>query len=160
MRSTKLFLAALALTLAACATTTPATAPAGGQPPLLDRNLFFDDPELASAQISPDGRWISFRKPHKDVMNIWVKGVNEPFDAARPVTADTARPVRTYFWSEDSRYIFYVQDKGGNENFHVYAVDPAARADTSTGVPPARDLTPGDNVRGYIYAVPEPTPTA
>lgn len=127
-------------------------------PPLIDRNLFFDDPKIASAQISNDGRWISFRKPHKNVMNIWVKKTEEPFEAARPITADTERPVRGYFWSEDSRYILYVQDKGGNENFHVYAVDPAGAAEAATGVPAARDLTPGGNVRGVIYAVPESTP--
>jgi dipeptidyl aminopeptidase/acylaminoacyl peptidase len=127
-------------------------------PPLLDRNLFFDDPKIAGAQISPDGKFISFRKPHNNVMNIWVKRTEEPFEAARPITADTKRPVRGYFWSENGRYILYVQDKGGNENFHVYAVDPAAANEEATGVPPSRDLTPGDNVRAYIYAVPEATP--
>ncbi len=127
-------------------------------PPLIDRELFFGDPEISGAQISPDGRFISFRKPYKDVMNIWVKGVDEPFEAARPITADTERPVRGYFWSQDSRYVLYVQDKGGNENFHVYAVDPAAAAEAATGVPPARDLTPYENVQARIYAVPEATP--
>ena len=127
-------------------------------PPLIDRNLFFDDPEYASARISPDGRFISFRRPHKGVMNIWVKRTEEPFSAAKPITADTARPVREYFWSEDGRYILYVQDKGGNETSHIYAVDPAGAIDAATGVPAARDLTPGDNVKAYIYAVPERTP--
>ncbi len=127
-------------------------------PPLVDRELFFGDPEISGAQISPDGRFISFRKPYKDVMNIWVKGVDQPFDAARPITADTERPVRGYFWSQDSRYVLYGQDKGGNENFHVYAVDPAAPVEAATGVPPARDLTPYENVQARIYAVPEATP--
>lgn len=39
-------------------------------PPLIDRDVFFGDPKVAGAQISPDGRWISFRAPHHDVMNI------------------------------------------------------------------------------------------
>jgi dipeptidyl aminopeptidase/acylaminoacyl peptidase len=127
-------------------------------PPLIDRDVLFGDPELSGAQISPDGERVSFRKPYRDVMNIWVKGVDEPFDAAKPVTADTERPVRGYFWSQDGQYILYVQDKGGNENFHVYAVDPDAKPEESTGVPPARDLTPLENVRAMIYAVPEQTP--
>jgi dipeptidyl aminopeptidase/acylaminoacyl peptidase len=127
-------------------------------PPLIDRELFFGDPEIASAQISPDGRFISFRKPYKGVMNIWVKGVDEPFDAARPITADTSRPVRGYFWSEDSRFVLYVQDKGGNENFHVYAVDPSDEPEAATGVPPARDLTPYGSIQARIYALPEATP--
>lgn len=127
-------------------------------PPLIDRELFFGDPEISAAQLSPDGRFITFRRPYKGVINIWVKGIGEPFDAARPLTADTARPVRGYFWSQDSRYVLYVQDKGGNENFHVYAVNPAAQPERATGVPPALDLTPYENVQARIYAVPEATP--
>jgi hypothetical protein len=110
----------------------PSTSSLSKLPPLLDRDLFFGDPEISGAQISPDGRYISFIKPYRGVRNVWVKAINEPFDAARAVTADMKRPVGNYFWSEDGRYILYVQDKGGNENFHVYAVDPAASADPST----------------------------
>lgn len=126
-------------------------------PPLVDRELFFGDPEISGSQLSPDGKFISFIKPYKNVRNIYVKGIDEPFEKAKPVTAD-ARPVPGYFWSQDSRYILYVQDKGGNENFHVYAVNPAAEPEAATGVPPARDLTPLENIRAYIYAVPKNKP--
>ena len=131
---------------------------AAQQPPLIDRELFFGDPEISGAQISPDGRFISFRKPYRTVMNIWVKRTPEPFDAAKPVTADTTRPVSGYFWSQDSRYLLYVQDKGGNENYHIYAVDPAAPPEAATGVPPARDLTPYGAIQARINAVPRETP--
>ena len=47
--------------------------PPAGLPPLIDRELFFDDPEISGGQISPDGKFISFRKPYKGVANIWVK---------------------------------------------------------------------------------------
>jgi dipeptidyl aminopeptidase/acylaminoacyl peptidase len=142
----------------------PAAAPAeaagaeAGQPPLIDRELFFGDPEISGAQIAPDGALISFIKPYRGVRNIWIKTVEEPFADARPVTADTTRPVTSYFWSEDARYVLYAQDKGGNENYHVYAVDPRAESAPATGVPPARDLTPYENTRAMIYAVPESTP--
>lgn len=141
------------------ASTAPSTAFAAADnlPPLLDRELFFGDPEISGAQLSPDGRFISFIKPYRDARNIYVKRFDEPFDAARPVTADE-RPVPGYFWSQDSRFVLYVQDKGGNENYHVYAVDPAAPAEATTGVPPARDLTPVEGVRAVIYAVPKKTP--
>ena len=129
----------------------------GGLPPLLDRELFFGDPQVSGAQLSPDGRYISFIKQYKDVRNIWVKTIDAPFDQARPVTADK-RPIPGYFWSRDGQRLLYVQDKGGNENFHVYAVDPSAGAEADTGVPPARDLTPLENVRAAIYAVPKSTP--
>jgi len=130
----------------------------GELPPLIDRQTFFGDPQRSGAQISPDGEHVSFLKPYKGVMNVWVKERGEPFDAAEPVTADTTRPVPGYFWTQDSERILYVQDKGGNENFHIYAVDPDAEEETELGVPPAEDLTPYEDVRAQIIDVPESTP--
>lgn len=130
----------------------------GGLPPLINRQVFFGDPKRFGAQISPDGNKISFLKPYKGVMNVWVKEVGQPFDTAEPVTADTTRPVPDYFWTQDSEQILYQQDKGGNENYHIYAVDPDAEKETDLGVPPAEDLTPYENVRARIFAVPEATP--
>jgi dipeptidyl aminopeptidase/acylaminoacyl peptidase len=124
-------------------------------PPIIDRELFFGDPEISGAQISPNGRFISFLKPFKGVRNIWVKERSEPFEKGRPITADTTRPVMAYFWSIDSKYVLYVQDKGGDENYRIYAVDPTASGDP---VPPARDLTPLEKVRAMIYDVPRKTP--
>ncbi|MFB6273916.1 MAG: alpha/beta fold hydrolase [Salinibacter sp.] len=130
----------------------------GELPPLIDRQTFFGDPKLSGAQISPNGKRVAFIKPYKGVMNVWVKGVDEPFDAAEPVTADTTRPVSNFFWTQDSERILYVQDKGGNENFHIYAVDPDSDKETALGVPPAEDLTPYKDVRARIIDVPESTP--
>jgi len=124
-------------------------------PPLIDRDLFFGDPEISRAQLSPDGRFISFVKPFKSVRNIWVKKAGEPFESARPLTADTTRPVMQYFWSRDSKVILYAQDKGGDENYRIYSVDPTATGDP---VPPSRDLTPMEKVRAQIYDVPRTTP--
>ncbi len=127
-------------------------------PPLIEREIFFEDPEISGGQISPDGKYITFRRPYKGVLNVWVKQREQPFEAARPITADTKRPVGGYFWTEDSKYVLYVQDKGGDENYRIYAVDPAAPAEAATGVPVARDLTPYKDVRAQIIDVPEPLP--
>jgi hypothetical protein len=94
------------------------------QPPLIDRNLLFGEIAIAGAQISPDGRFISFLKPYHGTRNIWVKGAGEPFSAARPVSAEATRPIRNYFWSRDSKYLVYSQDSAGDENFNIYAIDP------------------------------------
>jgi dipeptidyl aminopeptidase/acylaminoacyl peptidase len=128
------------------------------QPALIDRELLFGDPETSGAQLSPDGRFMSFIKPYKGTRNVWVKGVAEPFSAAKPLTADLARPVRNYFWSQDSKYVLYVQDKGGDENFNLYAVDPAAAPAAGADVPPARDLTGLKGVRVQLYHVPKSDP--
>src|SRR5580765_6416134 len=111
------------------------------QPPLIDRELFFGNPEYAGAQISPDGKYVSFVKPLNGTLNVWVKGVDEPFSSARPMTNDQARPVRQYFWSRDGKYILFVQDKGGDENFNVYAVNPSDKLAEGSPVPAARNLT-------------------
>lgn len=127
-------------------------------PPLLDRELFFDNPEISGGQLSPDGKYLSFIKPYNGVMNIWVKKFDEAFDAARPLTADVQRPVRSYFWSRDGKYILYAQDKGGDENFNIYSVDPSAPDAAGAGVPENRDLTNLKGVRVQIYSVPKTDP--
>ena len=75
-----------------------------------------------------------------------------------PTTADPKRPVTNFFWSQDSKVLLFVQDRGGDENFRVYAVDPTAAAAPGQKVPEARDLTPYKNVQARILAVPEKAP--
>src|SRR3954451_7476343 len=146
---------ALAITFAAA---TVAPAQTGKVAPLLDRELFFGNPEISGAQISPDGRYVSFLKPYKDTRNIWVKKVDDPYTAAKLITNDTKRPVTQYFWSRDGKYILFVQDQGGDENFNVYAVDPASSPAAGQEVPTARNLTAAKGVRAAIYAVPKNNP--
>jgi dipeptidyl aminopeptidase/acylaminoacyl peptidase len=130
------------------------------QPPLIDRELFFGDPEIAGAQISPDGAFIAFIKPLKGVRNVWVKKTAEPFTNAKPVTADAKRPIPGYFWSRDGKYILFVQDVAGDENYNVYAVNPADSPASGQDVPAARNLTDAKAVRALIYAVPRTEPDA
>ncbi|RYE19284.1 MAG: S9 family peptidase, partial [Sphingobacteriales bacterium] len=126
------------------------------QPPLIQRELFFDNPEISGSQLSPDGKMISFLKANKGIMNIWVKAFDAPFDKAMPLTA-SEEPIAGYFWSDDGKYILFTQAKGGNENDNIYVVDPRAKADAS-GVPASRNLTPNDKVKAYIYAVSKKNP--
>lgn len=132
-------------------------ASAAQQPPVLDRELFFGDPEITAAEISPDGKYIAFLKPLNGTRNIWVKKTDEPFAAARPVTKDTKRPIPDYFWSRDGKYILYVQDQGGDENYNVYAVDPSQAKDAEN-IPTARNLTDVKGARALIYDVPRTDP--
>ena len=126
-------------------------------PPLVDRDLYFGEVEIAGAQISPDGKFISFLKPHNGTRNIWVKKAEEPFSAAKPITAETKRPIPSYFWSRDSKYILYVQDQGGDENYNVYAVDPSKGEGAAAGT---RNLTAAKGIRAMIYSVPKTDPDA
>ena len=132
------FVLTLVCALFVAASLRPAFGQANPYPPLIDRELFFGDPEISGAQISPDGKFIAFIKPLKGTRNIWVKRTEEPFTAAKPITADTKRPVTQYFWSRDGKYILFVQDKGGDENYLVYAVNPADSPAAGQDVPTAR----------------------
>ena len=129
-----------------------------GLPPLIDRELFFGNPEVASATLSPDGKFIAFRKPWNGTMNIWVKKAEDSFDQAKRVTADAKRPINAFFWSRDSKYVLFVQDQGGDENFNVYAVDPSAAPAAGQEVPAARNLTDAKGARALIYDVPRSNP--
>src|SRR5258706_8573349 len=128
-----------------------AVAQNGKLPPLIDRELFFGNPEISGAQISPDGRYISFLKPYKDTRNIWVKRIGDPYTAAKLMTNDTKRPVTQYFWSRDGKYILYVQDQLGDENYNVYAPAPTSPPAAGQDVPAARNLTAAKCVRAEIF---------
>ena len=149
-----LVLAALATMAAPAAAQSANARGIGNLPPLIDRELIFGNPEITGAQISPDGQFISFIKPYQDTRNVWVKKAGDPFSAGKLVTADTKRPITSYFWSRDSRYILFVQDQAGDENFNVYAVNPSDSPAAGKDAPPARNLTEAKGVRAFIYAVP------
>jgi dipeptidyl aminopeptidase/acylaminoacyl peptidase len=134
------------LLLAACAGVTIAATPALAQPnaPLIAREKFFGNPTRAAGRISPDGKWLSWIAPREGVLNIYVAPAANP-KAARALTAETKRPIRTYFWSPDSRQILFINDKGGDENFLLYGVDVTSGAQ--------RALTPFEKTRVNIVAV-------
>jgi hypothetical protein len=133
----------IVLALATClqAQNKPAAAKTTGAVPIIDRDIFLGNPEIAGGQISPNGKFISFLKPYNGVLNIYVKKTDEPFEKAKQLTANE-RPVGGYFWSHDSKYILYQKDKGGDENYNIYAVNPADEAVKATGIPAAQKPHP------------------
>ena len=132
--------------------------PASGLPPIIDRELIFGNPEIAAPQLSPDGKYLAFLKPWKDTRNVYVKGVDEPFSAARLLTTEAKRPVAGYFWTHDSKYILFVKDNDGDENFNVYAVDPAAKPAAGADAPASRDMTGLKGVRVQLVELPKNDP--
>ena len=144
--------------------------------PLIPRQKLFGNPDKASPRVSPDGRSLAYLAPDEGVLNIWVGPVNKP-EAARPVTHDRRRGIRTFFWTYTNRQILYLQDSGGNENFHVYRVDLDTTIDLNRQGHVARpsnveaakesgigdkttDLTPLENVRAEIIEVSHRIPGA
>jgi dipeptidyl aminopeptidase/acylaminoacyl peptidase len=116
-------------------------------PPLIPLEHFFDNPEKAGAKISPDGTRLSYLAPEEGRLNVWVRSVAGD-DEAVCVTHDHVRGIRGHSWSRDSARILYAQDRGGNENFHLYAADLSRPGEASV------DLTPFEEVRVGIVDVP------
>ncbi|WP_193044076.1 alpha/beta hydrolase family protein [Mycolicibacterium baixiangningiae] len=108
-------------------------------PELIPVEDFFRPPVRAGATISPDGTRIAYLAPWKNRLNVWVENIDG--SETRCVTADEARSVYIYQWTPDSRWLLYMQDDGGDENWHVYRVDPEA-PDAA-----AVDLTPFPGTR-------------
>jgi len=103
---------------------------------------FFRNPEKSSFQLSPDGKHISYMKPWEEGnrrMNVYVKPIDS--DKEIRVTKASNRSLYGYFWLNSNR-IAYIQDKGGDENIHIYAVN----IDGSNDI----DLTPFEKIQARI----------
>lgn len=144
----------VAMSFMACAVLVSAQ----GLPPLIDRELLFGNPEIAGAQISPDGKYLAFVKPWNGTLNVWVKKTGEPFSAAKLLTTEAKRPIAAFVWTRDGKYVTYVKDNDGDENFNMYAVDPGAAAAAGAEAPASRDLTGLKGVRVMQYAAPKSDP--
>lgn len=122
----------------------PQPTPAGKETGLIPRRVLFGNPDKASPRISPDGKQLAYLAPVDGVLNVWV-GPTADISKAAPVTEDKKRGIRQYFWAYDNAHILYVQDTGGDENWHVYSVDVKAKKTT--------DLTPLEKVAAQIDSV-------
>ncbi len=118
--------------------------------PIIPRKVLFGNPDRIQARLSPDGSHIAFLAPLNGVLNVWVAPIENP-EAAKPVTRDTKRGIRFYFWAYTNRHILYIQDKDGDENWRIYSVDLSTHS--------TKDLTPFEGVQAEIYKVSYKLPT-
>lgn len=111
-------------------------APKEEMPRLIPMEDFFRNPEKIIFSLSPDGTHLAFLQPWENRLNVHVQKVGE--DTVTRITSATERDIAGYFWANNSR-IAYVQDKGGDENFKLYAVNIDGSEE--------KTLTPFDKVR-------------
>jgi len=95
--------------------------------PLIPRRKLFDNPTFFGAKLSPDGQLLSWLAPVDSVA------------AGQPVTRTKGRPINWQDWTPDGRYIMFLNDENGDENLHLFVVDPRNSE--------LRDLTPFANTR-------------
>jgi dipeptidyl aminopeptidase/acylaminoacyl peptidase len=129
-----------------CATAAAPALPQGvkmDETPLIERAKLFGNPTRAQGRISPDGQWLSWIAPSGGVLNVWVAPAADPAKA-RVLTRETVRPIRQHFWAPDSSMILFVNDTGGDEDFHLFGV-PVAGGEV-------RDFTPFPKTRAMLVA--------
>src|SRR5262245_21172356 len=118
--------------------------PTGRTTGFIPRDVLFGNPDRAAPQLSPDGKCLSFLAPVDGVLNVWVGPADDP-RAAKPVTEDKKRGIRSYFWAYTNQHVLYIQDADGDENWHVYGVNVQTKKTI--------DLTPLTKVRANIEEV-------
>lgn len=128
MRYVRYILPVLLLIVSACDTIRTSA-------PLLPVEDFFKNPEKTAFHLSPDGKHISYLAPYKSRMNLFIKKDND--SAAVRITSITESDIDNYFWVNDDRLI-YIMDDSGNEEYRLYAIN----CDGSSPV----DITPVDGV--------------
>jgi dipeptidyl aminopeptidase/acylaminoacyl peptidase len=150
-----MFRTSVGAALIACAGIFCAAAPAlaatqaNSPPPEFPVRDFFRHAERSYFRLSADGRTLSFMQPavgeggDAKRLNVFVQPLSgsKPTGQPRQLTKESARDINIYYW-KGSGTILYVKDFGGDENFHVTAVDVASGK--------IRDLTPFDGVRAEI----------
>jgi dipeptidyl aminopeptidase/acylaminoacyl peptidase len=100
---------------------------------------FFKNPEKSGFTISLNGKYVAHVEPYERRMNIFVQSITG--GKAKRITSVTDRDLSGYFWKGSDRLLF-VKDFGGDENFHLFAVDREGKE--------MKDLTPFDSVRVEI----------
>ncbi|WP_299885216.1 S9 family peptidase [uncultured Lacinutrix sp.] len=100
---------------------------------------FFKNSEKRTFRLSPNGEFVAYMAPYKSRMNIHVRKFDG--EEVTRVTSVEDRDLSGYFWASDNRLV-YIRDKGGNENFHLFAVNKDGSNE--------KDLTPFDGVRAQI----------
>src|SRR5688500_5067464 len=120
---------------------------------LVDLEEFFADPEFAVPTISPDGTRIAYLAPAHGRRNVWVRGIDQDHSEAVCVTHDARRGITTYYWTDDPRFMLYLQDTDGNEDWHLHRVDLDAPGEPAVDLTP---MAPGSRVIGVDPYPPAP----
>ena len=132
--------------------TAPGTASTPGEPaaPLPLWRFFGNRESNWGYKVSPDGARVGWIGSHRSRMTIFFRPVGE--GRAGIVDTHSPRSVSDFQWAADSRRILYIQDRNGDERYHVYL--------TSIDAPdePPADLTPWTGAISWVHRVPPSDP--
>ena len=144
-------LVAFVLTTVLASGALPSPVRAQQAPPQFPVKDFFANPERAYFRLSDDGRTLGFMQPVASAdggrrLNVFVQPLqgSRLVGTPRQLTNETARDISLYYWKGNNT-VLYDKDFGGDENFHVVAVDVKSGR--------VNDLTPGEKIRASILDI-------
>nr|WP_243652245.1 S9 family peptidase [Mariniflexile fucanivorans] len=101
---------------------------------------YFSKPKASSFKFSPNGNYLAYREKDENLKNhVYIKNVKT--EEVKKVIEEKEELVRGYGWANENRLI-YIMDKGGNEEYHLFAVDIDGNNQ--------KELTPFDGVKVEI----------
>ena len=83
---------------------------------------FFSAPQKSAFKISPDGKYVSYLKPYKERLNLFVKTLADGKETR--VTSFTDYSLRDYYWTYNNQLVFS-QDIIATDILKFYSLDVA-----------------------------------
>ena len=93
-------------------------------------------------KLSPNGKYLSYLEKEDLRYNINIKEIST--GEVTRVVEEKEEIIIYYYWVNNERLI-YLKDKGGDENYHIYAVDIDGKNET--------DLTPFAGVKAQVLSI-------
>ena len=98
---------------------------------------YFAKPKARSFSFSPNGSYMSYREKDENLKNhVYVKNLET--GEVKRIIEEKEELIRGFGWANDNRLV-YIMDKGGNEDYHLFAVDIDGNNQ--------KELTPFDGVK-------------
>ena len=117
-----------------------------GADPLVPFESYLLKPSYEAPKISPDGKHIAVLAQAEGVSNLMIADIDKPttlraltHDRGRGLQARTIWDEPTFRWAENGKYLFYIRDDKGDENWVLYSVDIQSGE--------SRRLTPAEGVK-------------
>lgn len=97
---------------------------------------YFKRPDKSSFILSPDGQYLSYKQKEEDgKINVYIK--NTTTNEITLALEEKEELISSYLWGNNNT-LLYMMDKGGDENYHLYAHNLNTKKDI--------DLTPFEGV--------------
>lgn len=101
-------------------------------------------PAISAVAISPGGKRVATIEMKDGRASIFEGNIDGD---RRLIYRDSERSIDNVRWSADGKWLYFLQDSGGDEGYHLFRLDPAYPNE-------AKDLTPFSGITAELVATP------